>query len=66
MDNKRRPGDLIIDRYMPDASPEVREEARRRLCNYVRVLLRISMRLEQEQQALADSRKDAGRHKMGP
>lgn len=42
---KRRPGDVILDRYMPaDASPEEREAARANLYGFVAVLLRIATR----------------------
>jgi hypothetical protein len=41
---KRRPGDVILDRYMPDATPEEREAARANLYGFVAVLLRIATR----------------------
>jgi hypothetical protein len=41
---KRQPGDLILDRYMPDASPEQREGARANLYEFAGVLLRIATR----------------------
>jgi hypothetical protein len=40
----RRPGDQIIDRYMPDATEEEREAARANLYAFVAVLLRIATR----------------------
>lgn len=46
-----RPGDLIIDRYLPEASSEEREEARRRLYVFVAALVRIASRLEREAEA---------------
>lgn len=45
---ERKPGDLIIDRYMPNASEAEREEARENLRAYLAVVLRIATRLEQE------------------
>ncbi len=41
---KHRPGDVILDRYMPDATPEEREAARANLYGFVAVLLRIATR----------------------
>jgi hypothetical protein len=41
---KRRPGDVILDRYMPDATLEEREAARTNLYGFVAVLLRIATR----------------------
>ena len=51
---KRRPGDLILDRYMPDASDTEREEARENLRAYAAVVLRIATRLatEEHEQAI--------------
>jgi hypothetical protein len=44
----RRPGDLILDRYMPNATEEEREEARANLKAYVAVVLRKKQRLARE------------------
>jgi hypothetical protein len=44
----RRPGDLILDRYMPNATGEEREEARANLKAYVAVVLRKKQRLARE------------------
>lgn len=41
---KYRPGDAILDRYMPDATAEEREAARTNLYGFVAVLLRIATR----------------------
>ena len=51
---KRLPGDVILDRYMPDASPEEREAARTNLYGFVAVLLRIATReaTEEAEQAI--------------
>ena len=40
----RRPGDAILDRYMPDATADEREAARANLYGFVAVLLRIATR----------------------
>ena len=45
---EHRPGDLILNRYMPNATEEVREEARENLRRLARVLLRIEERLARE------------------
>lgn len=66
MDPGQQPGDFILNRYMPDAPADVREEARRRLYGYVRVLLRIATRLEREKREATDSSELAGRRKMEP
>ena len=52
--SKRRPGDVILDRYMPDATPEEREAARTNLYGFVAVLLRIATReaTEEAEQAI--------------
>jgi hypothetical protein len=44
----RRPGDLIIDRYMSKATDEEREAAQESLYAYVAVLLRIASRRASE------------------
>ena len=44
-----RPGDLILDRYMPDASEAEREEARENLRAYAAVVLQIATRLATEE-----------------
>ncbi len=46
--SQRKPGDLILDRYMPNASHEEREAARENLKALVLVLLRIDERLHRE------------------
>ena len=45
---ERRPGDLILMRYMPNATEEEREDARENLRRFARVLLRIEERLARE------------------
>lgn len=64
MEPKRQPGDVILDRCIPDARPDIREAARRRIFAYVDVLLRISMRLEREAEMLADSQNSDGRLRL--
>lgn len=43
-----RPGDIILDRYLPDASPEQREEARENLRRLARLIVRVHERLARE------------------
>ncbi len=43
------PGDLILDRYMPNATETEREEARETLRAYAMVILRIATRLATEE-----------------
>ncbi len=45
---QRLPGDLILDRYMPDATPEQREDAHANLKAYVAVIMRLNQRLARE------------------
>ena len=44
---KRRPGDLILDRYMPNAAPEERERAHERLRRLALLVARVRERIEQ-------------------
>ncbi len=53
---ERRPGELFIDRYMPHASEEAREEAFANLHALVALLVRIDERLALEDQERHDSR----------
>ena len=43
-----RPGDLILNRYVPNATEAEREEARENLKQLARVLMRIEARLARE------------------
>lgn len=52
---ERMPGDLILDRYAPNATPEQREQGRAALLNYARVLLRMGERLYAERQNSPES-----------
>jgi hypothetical protein len=47
--NKPRPGDLILNRYMLNATEAEREEARENLRAYATVILRIATRLATEE-----------------
>jgi len=47
----RRPGDLILDRYMPNATEEEREAARQHLRDFAAALLRIFERLAREEES---------------
>ena len=51
-----RPGDHILDRYVPHLSGADRELARERLQGVARLLLRIAMREVREKMQAADSR----------
>lgn len=42
------PADRIINRYMPNATPEQRDEARENLHNLAKLLLRIETRMAKE------------------
>jgi hypothetical protein len=43
--SEHRPGDVILDRYLPHASSEEREEARENLRRLAQLLIRINNRL---------------------
>jgi hypothetical protein len=43
-----RPGDYILNRYMPDATDEEREVARENLKRFARFLVRVHLRLSQQ------------------
>jgi hypothetical protein len=43
-----RPGFLLIERYMPDASADEREEAYASLREYIGILMRIEERVKRE------------------
>lgn len=62
----RRPGDQIIDRFLPDISPEERELAHERLRAMVHVVLRIGRRLAGEAKARADSTHDGQSGRIPP
>lgn len=56
-----RPGDLLLDRYLPGADEETRERAREAFRAHALLLIRIGERIEAEQQAAGDSPNPAGR-----
>lgn len=47
--NDTRPEDFFIDRYMPGATTEQREEACENMRAFIAVLLRINLRIAQEE-----------------
>jgi hypothetical protein len=62
---KRRPGDLLLDRYFPNADEETRERAREGFRRYALLLIKIGERLEREE-AEADSSKPETDSKISP
>ena len=64
----RRPGDLILDRYMPGATPEEREAARENLKAALAALIRIEERRARQDSGKPDSPKEQsrGRFDVGP
>jgi hypothetical protein len=60
----RRPGDLILDRYMPNATVEEREAARANLYALLATLIRIEERRLYEGSGQLDSRKYEGRDRV--
>lgn len=46
----RKPGDFILDRYLPDATDAEREAARNNLYEFATVVLRICTRIAHERQ----------------
>jgi hypothetical protein len=59
---KRRPGDLIIDRYLPGADEDIRERARDALRAWARVRARIGERICAEQSTGAPAPDEDRRH----
>ncbi len=55
LQSERRPGDLLLDRFFPDADVETRERAREVLRAYARILLRLGTRLHEDALHLPDS-----------
>ena len=56
----RRPGDLILDRYMPNATVEEREVARENLRAFAVVVVGIAKRLALEEREQAIRANDRG------
>ena len=46
--SSHRPGDIIIDRYLPDGAGEERENARENLRRLARLLIRVHERLARD------------------
>ena len=62
MESDRIPGDLILDRYLLDATPSAREEARDALRKHALLLIRWGERALLEQ--ASDSPESAGRRRV--
>lgn len=62
----RRPGDLLLDRYFPNADEETRERAREGFRRYALLLIKIGERLEREAAAATDSPMADVRGKIPP
>lgn len=62
MESDRKPGDLILNRYLPNATSEAREEARDALRKHALLLLRWGERALFER--AANSPEPAGRRKI--
>lgn len=65
MDSERQPGDLIIDRYLPNADAQTREEARDVLRAHALLLVRIGERIMADVPG-TDSPDLAGRRRIQP
>jgi hypothetical protein len=52
---KKQPGDVLLDRYFPDADDATRERAREAFRDFAFFLLRMGERLEQEGRDAPDS-----------
>lgn len=52
---ERQPGDLFLDRYLPDADEATREEARDALRRYTLHLIAVGDRILRQRQAGLDS-----------
>lgn len=53
--NARQPGDLFLERYLPDADEATREEAREALRRYTLHLIAVGDRILRRRQAGLDS-----------
>lgn len=53
--HERRPGQLFIDRYMPNANEQEREDAYQNLRELVAILVEVDDRVTQEKCGLHDS-----------
>lgn len=64
--SNRKPGDDILDRYVPHLSGSDREVARERLQKLARLRVHIAMRQVREEREAADSRGSVSRGKIPP
>lgn len=64
--HKRRPGDQILDRYLPDVTGAERELARERLDGLVKLLIRIARRKVDEDMHSIDSRESDSSDRIQP
>lgn len=53
---ERRPGDLFLDRYMPNATEQEREDAYENLRGLIAITVEIDDRLTREKRVESDSR----------
>ncbi len=56
----RQPGDLILDRYMPNATPEERETARENLRRYAASIYRFCVRETDRRRERIRAREEVG------
>ena len=63
-DPSKRPGDVILDRYMPDATDAEREVVRERLRRFAVILVQIDRRQRHEQLTGDDSPDRDGRDRV--
>ena len=64
--NRRQPGDLILDRYLPFATPEEREDARETMRQFAIVYFSIIRRRARDTQAKSDSPDTSGSSSIDP
>lgn len=62
----KRPGDLILDRYLPRADDEQREQARDALRAHARLLMRIGERIAADLTQGGDWADSPGRRRLKP
>lgn len=64
MDSQGKPGDLIIDRYLPNADETARTQAREDLKAFAQVLARVATRRALNEERPGNSRESSGRLKI--